>query len=112
MPTMDIDRVRISGLVSDIEHELRRIGYATYHPPAAPRPGEPFAGMTFEVWLQHVFLPAVRDAIATGSFAKVPNYRVGLAALRQYDYHTCIPEAHPLMDLCYALEKALAPHLD
>ena len=55
---------------------------------------------------------AVRDAIATGSFAKVPNYRVGLAALRQYDYHTCIPEAHPLMDLCYALEKALAPHLD
>ena len=41
----------------------------------------------------------------------VPRYRVGVAALRNYDYHAVVPEAAGLMQLCFELEQLLDPYL-
>jgi hypothetical protein len=88
---------------------MRRIGYwsAGACPPTDPR--QLYAGIAFEPWLQFVFLPAVKAAAASGEYANVPPYRVGVAALRQYDYHGTVPEALGLMNLCGELEDLLNP---
>lgn len=52
---------------------------------------------SFEAWLQHVFLVNAKAAVLENN---IPLHsQVGLAAMRQYDYHSLIPEAHPLMNL-------------
>lgn len=52
-------------------------------------------------------LSAVSTAARSGEFDPVASYRVGLAALRQYDDHSTVEEAHPLMRLCQELEQLL-----
>jgi hypothetical protein len=59
--------------------------------------------------LQFVFLPGVQRAVGARDLRAIPQYRVGVSALLQYDYHSEIPEAHPLMKLCFELEEALPP---
>jgi uncharacterized protein YqcC (DUF446 family) len=52
---------------------------------------------SFEAWLQFVFLVNARAAVQED---KIPSQsQVGLMAMRQYDYHSSVPEAHPLMNL-------------
>ena len=93
--------------VRAIEGEMRRIGYWSNVAPEAIDDTKLYAGVSFEQWLQFAFLPRVSAAAASGDFRQVPPYRVGLAALRQYDYHSSVEEAHPLMRLCHDLEKLL-----
>lgn len=94
--------------VRAIEAEMLRIGYWAEEAPAAIDATKLYGGVSFEQWLQFVFLPKVWAATHSGNFDEVPDYRVGLAALRQYDYHSTIEEAHPLMSLCHDLEKSLS----
>ena len=89
--------------VHAIEGEMRRIGYWSNVPPEAIDNSKLYAGVSFEQWLQFVFLPRVSAAANSGDFREVPPYRVGLAALRQYDYHSVVEKAHPLMRLCHEL---------
>jgi uncharacterized protein YqcC (DUF446 family) len=77
-----------------IEAELRRIGY--WQDAAPPQHAGGGSG-TFEQWLQFVFLPNARRAVASGEVPDDSN--VGLMALRQYDYHSHVPEAQPLLGL-------------
>jgi uncharacterized protein YqcC (DUF446 family) len=93
--------------VRAIEGEMRRIGYWSNAAPDKLNECELYAGVSFERWLQFVFLPRVSAAAKVSDFQQIPPYRVGLAALRQYDYHSEIKEAHPLMRLCHDLEKLL-----
>lgn len=58
---------------------------------------------TFEHWLQFTFLPNARKAIETNNLPK--KSQVGIMALRQYDYHSVIAEAHPLMQLLFEFDK-------
>ena len=52
---------------------------------------------SFEAWLQFVFLVNARESVQVNN---IPSQsQVGLMAMRQYDYHSSIPEAHPLMNL-------------
>ncbi|RXK55638.1 hypothetical protein ESB00_07050 [Oleiharenicola lentus] len=100
---------KVLDVIDLIEAEMKRIGYWTVGecPPLDPK--QIYSGISYPAWLQFVFLPGVRRGVEAGDLRAIPQYRVGLAALRQYDYHSEIPEAHPLMNLCFELEKALPP---
>jgi len=93
--------------VRAIEGEMRRIGYWSNLSPGGIDESNLYAGLSFEQWLQFVFLPRILAAADSGDFRDVPPYRVGLAALRQYDYHSVVEEAHRLMRLCHDLERLL-----
>jgi uncharacterized protein YqcC (DUF446 family) len=89
--------------LDQIEAEMKRIGYWKGSPPdlqANVAHGEMHSYVdapSFESWLQMVFIPNARRAIETD---KLPaDSQVGLMAMRQYDYHSSIPEAHGLMKL-------------
>ena len=94
---------RLFGQLDRIELEMKRIGYWSEVPSDLL---EKFRNGTlcaftdapsFESWLQHVFLVNARAAVREN---KIPSQsQVGLMAMRQYDYHSSIPEAHPLMNL-------------
>jgi uncharacterized protein YqcC (DUF446 family) len=97
--------------VREIEREMQRIGYWSVGSPREHDHSKMYSGVSFEQWLQFAYLPAVNAAAASGNFESIPPYRVGLAALRQYDYHSTVEEALPLMRLCHDLEGLLAPEL-
>jgi uncharacterized protein YqcC (DUF446 family) len=86
-----------------IEAEMKRIGYWSDNPPdlqaeiAAGRLRSYLDAPTFELWLQCVFVPNAR---AAANASQLPaKSQVGVMAMRQYDYHSSIEEAHPLMQL-------------
>ena len=89
--------------LDEIEAEMKRIGYWRSDPPAPPP--QAVGGKTrsfldapsFDRWLQTVFLPNARRSVETDS---VPaDSQVGLMAMRQYDYHSFVPEAQTLNKL-------------
>ena len=89
--------------LDDIEAEMKRIGFWSDDPPDLIAEIESGSlqyytdAPSFELWLQSVFLPRAREAITTGRFPE--RSQVGLMALRQYDYHSHIPEAQDLLRL-------------
>lgn len=100
--------------LDEIEAEMRRIGYWHETPPdlqvMAAR-GELRSYLdapSFELWLQTIFLPNARRAVQTNSLPA--DSRVGLMAMRQYDYHSSIPEAHGLMKLLYEFDELVRRH--
>lgn len=96
--------------LAQVEAEMRRIGYWLDDPP----PVASFAsasflaagGPTFETWLQIVFLPNARHAARTGTMPAKSD--VGVMALRQYDYHSLVPEAHGLMRLLFEFDEIVS----
>ncbi|MFI4940899.1 MAG: YqcC family protein [Burkholderiales bacterium] len=100
-----LDKVRA------IELEMRRIGYWSDAPSQPVDSTKLYGGVSFEQWLQFAFLPSISAAARSDDFSEVPSYRVGLAAFRQYDYHSTIEDAFPLMHLCQDLENLLANKL-
>ena len=85
-----------------IEAEMRRIGFWTSDAPDLPevREGRSKSYLdapSFELWLQQVFLPNARRAAAEASLPRESN--VGTMAMRQYDYHSSVPEAQDLLQL-------------
>jgi uncharacterized protein YqcC (DUF446 family) len=86
-----------------IEAEMKRIGYWSGNPPdlqaefAAGRMQSFIDAPSFELWLQCVFLPNARQATRDNNLPT--ESQVGLMALRQYDYHSSVLEAHPLTRL-------------
>ena len=98
-----------------IEAEMKRIGYWKDDPPdllAEYRAGRMRSFLdapTFELWLQCVFLPNARAAAAARN---LPNgSQVGLMAQRQYDYHSHIPEAQPLLNLLHRFDAIVENRL-
>ena len=94
---------RLLDQLDRVELEMKRIGYWSEKPSdlLAQYQNGTLRSFTdapsFEDWLQHVFLVNAREAIRENN---IPSQsQVGLMAMRQYDYHSSIPEAHPLMNL-------------
>ncbi len=85
--------------LAEIEAEMRRIGFWSDVPEtsgeAAPKTFTDAPG--FEHWLQVVFLPNARSELEAGRLH--PQSAVGLMAMRQYDYHSYVPEAETLCRL-------------
>ena len=88
----------VTRYLDQIEAEMRRIGMWQAEP---PRPEQlkftkAFAmdTMAFSQWLQFVFIPRVRAAVAANSFPKGSS--VGAQAVREFDGQ---PEAEQLLTL-------------
>ena len=107
----EVSAAALRAKVDQVEVEMRRIGYWSHISAPALDQTAVFSGVSFENWLQFEYLLKLREAISCNVFTAVPPYRIGLSALRQYDYHSSIPEAHHLMKLCFELENLLAPVL-
>ncbi|PND36808.1 hypothetical protein C1O66_04150 [Paucibacter aquatile] len=105
MTSQPFEKIALAARV--VEEEMKRVGYWSAEPCPEFNPNELYGGATFESWLQFEYLPKVSRAVEVLSLVDLPQYRVGLAALRQYDYHSSIPEAHILMSACFELERVL-----
>lgn len=99
----------IRAKLTDIETEMRRIGYWVENPPdlrAAAERGEIQTYLdapSFEIWLQALFLPNAREAAASDELPS--ESQVGVMAQRQYDYHASIPEARSLVQLLQEFDR-------
>lgn len=86
-----------------IEAEMRRIGYWSENPPdllaeiRAGRIRSYLDAPSFELWLQCVFLPEARAAAASNRLPE--ESEVAVLAMRQYDYHSYVPDAQLLLGL-------------
>src|SRR5262245_261981 len=86
-----------------IESEMRSIGYWSEDPPdlqaeiKAGRLRDFLDAPSFELWLQCVFLPNARAMVRNDTLPG--ESQVGLMAMRQYDYHSHVPEAQDLLRL-------------
>eukprot|EP01037_Dinobryon_pediforme_P022383 gene22383-biopygen13513 len=91
--------------LAEIEAEMRRIGFWTDVPEGASEaPPQSFTDAPgFEHWLQVVFLPNARRELAAGRLQ--PQSSVGLMAMRQYDYHSYVPEAETLCCLLAEFDR-------
>jgi uncharacterized protein YqcC (DUF446 family) len=93
----------VAAAADRIEAELRRLGWWS----AAPLLPEQYAfhqafamdTMAFSQWLQFVFLPRVRDAVASGEFP--PGSMVAAQAMREFDGQE---EAGPLISRLSAFD--------
>lgn len=88
-----------------VEAELERLGWWLEQPaPSSPRdPSKIYAGLPFEQWLQHEFLPQARSRIRDNNLPA--SSMVGVMAMRQYDYHSFVEEALPLVQLLHDFDK-------
>lgn len=88
---------------------MRRIGYWSENPPdlrAAAERGEIRTYLdapTFELWLQALFLPNAREAVAADELPD--ESEVGMMAQRQYDYQSSVPEAQILIRLLREFDR-------
>ncbi len=107
------DAPAVARKLDAIEAEMKSIGYWNPAPPDLM--GEIARGKiqsfldapSFELWLQCVFLPRAREAVATETFPTTSQ--VGLMALRQYDYHSVVPEAQNLLRLLNEFDDLIVP---
>ena len=88
----------VSKYINETEQEMRRIGLWQAAPlrPEQMNFKQAFAmdTMTFAQWLQFVFVPRVRESVATNSFPS--GSCVGAQAVREFD---CQPDADRLVQL-------------
>jgi len=86
MPVPDLTE-KASAFVAAIEAELHRIGYWQDQPlrPEQMEFHKAFAmdTMSYSQWLQFIFIPRVREAIASGDFPS--GSEVGAQAVREFD---------------------------
>ncbi len=91
-----------------IEAEMKRIGFWSENPPPLldmANRGELRSYLDapcFEQWLQCVFLARAHEAVKNDSLPSSSS--VAEMALRQYDYHSHVPEAQPLLKLLRAFD--------
>jgi uncharacterized protein YqcC (DUF446 family) len=96
--------MRVLAALEAIEAEMKNIGFWSENPPKF-KPGSYLEAPSFEFWLQCVFLPNARKAANTGEYPS--NSQVGLMAMREYDYHSCVEEALNLVRLLHTFDKVV-----
>ena len=100
--------------LDEVEAEMKRIGYWQENPPdlrARYTSGELHSYLdapSIELWLQVIFLPNAREAVRTDKLPK--GSQVGTMALRQYDYHSSVPEAGDLVRLLNEFDDLVIAH--
>ncbi len=99
----------LAAKIDAIEAEMRRIGYWADTPPdllaeyEAGRMNTYLDAPSFELWLQCVFIPNARDAVNADDLPGGSD--VGLMAMRQYDYHSHVPEAQNLLAMLNEFDR-------
>lgn len=95
--------------LDEVEAEMKRIGFWSADPPdlqAAVAQGRMRSFLdapSFELWLQQIFLPNARKAVADASLPA--QSQVGVMAMRQYDYQSTVPEAQTLLELLSTFDE-------
>jgi uncharacterized protein YqcC (DUF446 family) len=95
--------------LDEIETEMKKMGFWQEDPPdlqAAFSSGKMQSYLdapSFELWLQCIFLPNARRAVQTKSLPR--DSQVGVMAIRQYDYHSIVPEAQKLIGLLHEFDR-------
>jgi uncharacterized protein YqcC (DUF446 family) len=96
--TLSAFQQTVSDQVDEIEAEMQQCGLWQTQPlsPEQMRFTKAFGmdTMSFDQWLQFVFIPKVREAIATNSFPS--SSQVGAQAVREFD---TVPAASRLVTL-------------
>ena len=83
----------LAACLDAVEAEMKAIGFWIEDPPDTGSPME----VGLALWLQGVFLPHARQAVADDDLPE--RSQVGLMALREYDYMGTVEEALPLVRL-------------
>jgi uncharacterized protein YqcC (DUF446 family) len=104
---------KIARHLDAIEAEMKRIDYWQVEPPAQLlerlKAGETLSftgsGISFEQYLQLVFLPNARRRVSDDNLPASSN--MGVIAMRQYDYHSYVEEAQPLLSLFRELDRLI-----
>lgn len=106
------DRLRaLEEKLDEIEAEMKRIGCWDENLPdllelvARGEIRSYLDAPSFESWLQGVFLPNARRAVAEDALPR--DSQVGEMARRQYDYHSVVPEAFDLMRLLREFDELI-----
>ena len=88
-----------------IEGEMRRIGFWSNQDLDydLPESSSYMDCPSFEVWLQFVFVPNAKKAVAMRLFPS--ESQVGVAAMRQYDYQSIVEEALPLVQMLHEFDR-------
>lgn len=92
----------VSSVLDDIEAEMKKIGYWNENPPSVEVRSY-LEAPSFELWLQCVFLPNARNAVATGKFPE--GSQVGEMASREYNSHERVWKALKLVSLLRYFDK-------
>ncbi len=82
-----VDGQRVATAIAAIEAEMKRIGYWQEQPlrPEQMKFKQAFAmdTMAYAQWLQFIFVPRVKEAVATGRFPSSSS--VGAQGVREFD---------------------------
>src|SRR5450432_724325 len=99
----------VASLLDRIEEEMHACDFWQSAPPTPAQLAftEAFAmdTMTFTQWLQFVFIPSVRNAIASNDFPSSSS--VGVQSVREFD---CDPRAGRLVTLLSEFDALFDPH--
>jgi uncharacterized protein YqcC (DUF446 family) len=90
--------------LDEIEAEMRAIGFWRDPPPEGGT--TPMDGPDFAAWLQNTFLPNARARVRVNDLPE--RSQVGVMAMRQYDYHSTLEEALPLVALLHDFDDLIA----
>jgi uncharacterized protein YqcC (DUF446 family) len=97
-----IKKLKIEAILDEIESEIKKIGFWNECPPRFDVQNYT-ESPSFELWLQCIFLPNAREAAKNEIY---PNSsQVGLMAMREYDYHSCVEKALNLVSLLHKFDN-------
>lgn len=95
----------VNDQLDQIESEMKLIGYWSPNPPVFKATHNYMEAPSFELWLQCFFIPNARKAAKKNKYPS--KSQIGLLAMRQYDYHSYIPEAQNLLKLLQEFDKII-----
>ncbi|MCK5115592.1 MAG: YqcC family protein [Candidatus Aegiribacteria sp.] len=90
--------------LDEIETEMKRMSLWSDNPPAFTVSNY-LEAPSFELWLQCIFIPHAREAARKGQYPE--RSQVGLMAMRQYNYHSFLEKAQPLLGLLSQFDKII-----
>jgi uncharacterized protein YqcC (DUF446 family) len=104
MSKQDTKQVLLLGLADEIESEMKKLNLWNVAGAAATRPERAFGAdsMSFEEWLQQIFLPNLKQAALTKTYPSSSN--VAVAAVRNLDG---VDGAARLIDLLSRVDEAI-----
>lgn len=95
---------RVMAAIDAIEAEMKAIGFWHDNPPVV-QVDHYLQAPCFELWLQCVLIPNARQAARSGEYPH--DSQVGQMAMREYDYHSHVPEAQRLLVLLREFDAAV-----
>ena len=95
---------KVLSKLDEIEAEMNRINLWSDTPPSFAV-NNYLEAPSFELWLQCIFIPHAREAADRGKYPE--RSQVGLMAMRQYDYHSFVEKAQPLLRLLKQFDKII-----